>query len=171
MSLGIRLAEKHDVPLILTFIRELAEFERLSHEVVASEALLEASLFGEKPAAECLIAQWNGDPVGFALFFTSFSTFLARPGLYLEDLYVRPSARGRGIGEALLQRLARLTVERRYGRLDWCVLDWNSGAIRFYDRIGARPMSDWRIYRLTGEKLREVALKSGVSHETQDAHQ
>ena len=133
------------MPLILTLIRELAEFERLLPEVVADEALLRTHLFGVRPAAEVLLGfEADGEPMGFALFFQNFSTFLARPGIYLEDLYVRPDKRGRGLGRALLIRLARLAVSRNCGRLDWSVLDWNENAIGFYQKLGARIMEDWR---------------------------
>ena len=150
----IRPATEADVPLILTLIHELAEFERLLHEVVADEDLLRAHLFGACPAAEVLLGfEADGEPMGFALFFQNFSTFLARPGIYLEDLYVRSDKRGRGLGRALLTRLARLAVERGCGRLDWSVLDWNENAIGFYKKLGARIMEDWRTCRVTGEAL------------------
>ena len=148
------------MPLILTLIRELAEFERLLHEVVADETLLRAHLFGERPAAEVLLGfEADGEPMGFALFFQNFSTFLARPGIYLEDLYVRPDKRGRGLGRALLTRLARLAVERGCGRLDWSVLDWNENAIGFYKKLGARIMEDWRTCRVTGEALAVLGVQ------------
>ena len=150
----IRPATVDDVPLILALIRELAEFERLLHEVVADEAGLRAQLFGARPAAEVLLGfEADSTPMGFALFFQNFSTFLGRPGIYLEDLYVRPDKRGRGLGRALLTRLARLAVERDCGRLDWSVLDWNENAIGFYKKLGARLMEDWRTCRVTGEAL------------------
>ena len=153
----IRPATGADVPLILTLIRELAEFERLLHEVVADEALLREQLFGARPAAEVLLGfEADGTPMGFALFFQNFSTFLGRPGIYLEDLYVRPAHRGRGLGRALLTRLARLAVQRGYGRLDWSVLDWNENAIGFYQNMGARLMADWRTCRVTGEALAKL---------------
>jgi GNAT superfamily N-acetyltransferase len=153
----IREAVAADVPLLLALIRELASFEKLSHEVVATESDLAESLFGARPCAEALIAEVDGAPAGFALFFQSFSTFLARPGLYLEDLYVRPPARRRGVGKALLVRLARLAVERRCGRFEWAVLNWNAAAIAFYRSLGAVPMSAWTVYRLTGDALARVA--------------
>ena len=151
--LNIRAAERSDTALILELIRGLAEYEKLSHEVVATPELLEKWLFGERPVAEVLIAEWEGLPRGFALFFHNFSTFLGRPGFYLEDLYVQPEFRGRGIGKALLLRLARLAVERGYGRLEWSVLDWNEPAIRFYKSLGAKPMDEWTVFRLTGDGL------------------
>jgi GNAT superfamily N-acetyltransferase len=153
----IRPASEADVPLILRFIRELAEYERLLHEVVATEETLRATLFGPRPAAEVVIAEGDGEPLGFALFFHNYSTFLAQPGLYLEDLYVRPEARGRGTGRALLAHLARLARERGCGRLEWWVLDWNESAIRFYRSLGARPMNEWTVFRLTGPDLSRLA--------------
>jgi GNAT superfamily N-acetyltransferase len=153
----VRPATPSDVPLILELIRELAEYERLSHAVIATEADLRRHLFAEKPAAECLIGELDGHPQGFALFFTSFSTFLARPGIYLEDLYVRPAARGRGLGKALLARIAAIALERGCGRLEWAVLDWNEPAIGFYRSLGAQPLSDWTVYRLTDDALRSLA--------------
>jgi len=156
-DLSIRPATLTDVPLILSFIKELAEYERLSHEVTATESQLAQHLFGPRPVAEVLIGEHRGSPVGFALFFHYFSTFLARPSLYLEDLYVRPSARGMGLGTALLRRLTRLAVERGCGRLEWSVLNWNEPAIGFYKRLGAKPMTDWTVFRLTGTALEELA--------------
>src|SRR5579871_2941319 len=153
----IRAAVPADVPLILSLIRELAEYERLAHEVTASEADLHTALFAPKPAAECRIAELDGKPVGFALFFHNFSTFLGKPGLYLEDLFVRPEARGKGVGRQLLAHLAKLSLQRGCGRFEWAVLDWNAPAIRFYGSIGARMLDDWRINRLTGEALEKLA--------------
>jgi GNAT superfamily N-acetyltransferase len=153
----IRPATEDDVPLILSLIRELAEYERLSHEVVATEGLLREALFGERRGAEVLIACYKGAPAGFALFFHSFSTFLGRPGIYLEDLYVKPEFRGKGIGRALLTHLARLAKERGCGRLEWSVLDWNKPAIKLYRSIGAVPMDEWTVYRVTGEALEGLA--------------
>jgi GNAT superfamily N-acetyltransferase len=155
----IRPATEDDVPIILSLIRELAAYERLSHEVVATEGLLRESLFGERRGAEVLIACCKGAPAGFALFFHSFSTFLGRPGIYLEDLYVKPKFRGRGIGRALLAHLARLAKERGCGRLEWSVLDWNEPAIKLYKSIGAVPMDEWTVYRLTGEALETLAIR------------
>ena len=166
----IRVATELDVPAILGFIRDLAEYEKLAHEVVATEAALRATLFGSRPAAEVLIAELaNHDdvdplhsrpaPVGFALFFQSYSTFLAKPGLYLEDLFVRPAARGRGVGSALLAALAKITVERDYGRFEWSVLDWNEPALKVYRAVGAVPMSEWTVQRLTGAPLLALAAR------------
>jgi GNAT superfamily N-acetyltransferase len=153
----VRGAEVSDVSTLLGFIRSLAEYERLSHEVVADEAAIERALFGADAVAEALIAEHGGRPCGFALYFRSFSTFLGRPGIYLEDLFVEPEMRGRGVGSALLRSLARLTVQRGYGRLEWAVLDWNESAIEFYERLGARAMSEWTVNRVTGEALRKLA--------------
>lgn len=153
----IRAARVDDVPLILSFIKEFAEYERLSHEVVATEAMLRDSLFGERPVAEVLIAHEESEPAGFALFFHNFSTFLGRPGIYLEDLYVRPEFRGSGVGRAMLVHLAGIARERGCGRLEWSVLDWNESAIRFYRGIGASPVSGWTVYRVTGEALEDLA--------------
>ena len=149
-----------DVPTILHLIRSLAEYERLSHEVVATEDSLHAALFGDRPGAECLIARTHGEPVGFALYFHNFSTFLSRRGLYLEDLFVEPAHRGKGYGKALLQQLARIAVGRGCGRLEWSVLDWNAPAIGFYESLGATLMSEWRIFRLTGDALQAFAAGS-----------
>ena len=156
-SLRIRPAVAADAPLIHRFVSDLADYERLSHEVVATPEKLVATLFGSSPAAEVLIAEWQGEPAGFALFFPNYSTFLAQPGMYLEDLFVRPEFRGRGIGKALLAHLAGLAVHRGYGRLDWSVLDWNAPAIDFYRSIGARGLEDWTQYRLDGDALRTMA--------------
>ena len=159
----IRFATVDDVPVILNFIKALADYEKLSHEVVASEAKLKASLFGEERYAEVLLAESDGQPAGVALFFHNFSTFLGRPGIYLEDLFVMPEHRGKGLGKALLVRLAQLAVERDCGRLEWSVLDWNRPAIAFYERMGARPQKGWTVYRLTGESLTSVAELSAKS--------
>lgn len=155
MALSIRPALPSDVPLILAFIRALADYERLAGEVEATEERLHASLFPAdgRPAAECVLAFADGAPAGFAVYFTNFSTFLARPGLYLEDLFVQPELRGRGIGRALLLHLAGLANARGCGRMEWTVLDWNESAIRFYESLGARRMRDWQICRLTGPAL------------------
>jgi len=155
---SIRPATPNDVPLILTFIRELAAYEKLAHEVVAREADFHAALFGERPVIEALIASVDDEAVGYALFFPNFSTFLGKPGLYLEDLYVRPEARGLGAGRALLKHLARVAVERGWGRFEWAVLDWNEPSIAFYKKMGAIPMDEWTIFRLTGESLKKLAL-------------
>lgn len=154
--MNIRTATRADVPAILGFIKDLAEYEKLSHEVVADEAKLAATLFGERPAAEVLICV-DPEPIGFALFFTSYSTFLAKPGLYLEDLFVRPSARGRGAGKALMVALAKLCVARDYGRFEWSVLDWNEPALRFYRKLGAVPQAEWTVQRVTGDALKQLA--------------
>ena len=153
MSLRIVSAQEADVPVILDFIRQLAEYENLAHEVAATEASLRVTLFGARPYAEVLIAQWDQQPVGFALFFHNYSTFLAKPGIYLEDLFVSPLARGRGIGKALLTKLASLALERDCGRVEWAVLDWNAPSIEFYRRMGARSMDEWTTFRLAGEAL------------------
>ena len=153
----IREASERDVPLILSFIRELAEYEKLSHEVVATEDGLRESLFGGRRYAEVLIAEHDGAPAGFALFFHNFSTFLGKPGIYLEDLYVRPEFRGRGVGKELLINLARLAKERGCGRLEWWVLDWNESSIGFYRELGAVPMDDWTVYRVSGMALEDLA--------------
>jgi GNAT superfamily N-acetyltransferase len=157
MTVRIRPGELEDVPLIADLIRGLARYEKLEHEVVMTEEKLTDGLFGERQYAETIIAEDDGEPVGFALFFHSFSTFLAQPGIYLEDLYVVPEQRSRGVGRALLERLAQLAVDRGCGRLEWAVLDWNKDAIGFYERLGAKPNSDWTVYRLTGEPLRALA--------------
>ena len=157
MTLRIRSGGLEDVPLIAELIRGLARYEKLEHEVVMTEEKLTDTLFGDRRYAETLIAEEDGEPVGFALFFHNYSTFLAQPGVYLEDLFVLPEKRGGGVGRALLQRLAQLAVDRGCGRLEWAVLDWNVDAIRFYERLGAKPNAEWTIYRLTGESLERVA--------------
>ena len=156
MTITIRPAERQDVPLVADLIRQLAKFEKLEHEVVLTDDLLVAGLFGARPYAEAVIAEEDGKPIGFALFFHTFSTFLARPGIYLEDLFVLPDQRGRGVGRALLGHLAHLALERGCGRLEWAVLNWNQEAIRFYERLGARPNSEWTVYRLAGESLQAL---------------
>lgn len=157
MSIHIRPAAESDVPLILDLIRGLAEYEKLAHQCVATEALVRENLFGPRPYAESLIGELDGEPVGFALFFHNFSTFLARPGIYLEDVFVRPEHRGRGLGGALLRAVARIAVERKCGRFEWSVLDWNESAIGFYKSRGADVLPDWRICRVTGESLAKLA--------------
>ena len=157
MTVRVRLATTDDLPVIAELIRDLAEFEKLEHEVKMTDELLAKGLFGERPYAETVLAEEDGIPIGFALFFHSFSTFLARPGIYLEDLFVVPEHRGRGVGRTLLAHLARLAVERGCGRLEWAVLNWNRDAIGFYDRLGARPNSEWTVYRLAGEALATLA--------------
>jgi GNAT superfamily N-acetyltransferase len=153
----LRPAAPGDVPLILACIRALAEYERLAHECVATEALLHASLFGDRPSAEVVLAFAGEEPAGFALWFESYSTFLARPGLYLEDLFVYPRYRGHGLGRQLLRHLARIAVERDYGRVEWSVLDWNVDAIGFYRSLGAELLDDWRRCRLDGEAIPALA--------------
>lgn len=157
MSVAIRPATAADVPLILDFIRGLADYERLAHEVHATEAGLRDALFGDRPGAEVLIAEVRGAPAGFALFFHNFSTFLGRRGLYLEDLFVRPEYRGAGVGRRLLAELAALAVARGCGRLEWSVLDWNAPAIGFYRALGAVPMDEWTVFRLAGDALAALA--------------
>jgi GNAT superfamily N-acetyltransferase len=153
----IRPAQPADVPVVLELIRALAEYERLAHQVVATEADLTASLFGARPAAEVILADLDGKAAGLAVYFTNFSTFLGRPGLYLEDLFVRPPLRRRGVGRALFQYLAKLAVERRCGRFEWSVLDWNQTAIAFYRSLGAVPLVEWTVFRLTGDALLQAA--------------
>lgn len=159
-DLKIIKAEKSDAPVILDFIKQLAEYEKMSDQVVATVADLEKNLFGPKANAEVILAVLDGRKVGFALFFTSFSTFLGKPGMYLEDLFVLPDTRGLGVGKKLLAHLARIARDRDYGRLDWAVLDWNTPAIKFYDSIGAKPLNDWITYRLKGDALEKLASHS-----------
>lgn len=158
-AVHIAFATEDDVPVILTLIRELADFERLLDQVTATEDALRSALFGPQRYAEVLIARLNDEVVGFALFFHNFSTFLARPGIYLEDLYVRPKFRGAGCGEALLRKLASLAVERGCGRLEWSVLNWNQRAIVFYKSLGAEPLNEWTMYRVTGQALARLAAR------------
>ncbi len=158
----IRPATPDDVLTVLGFIRALADYEKLAHAVVATDDTLRKHLFGPRPAAEVLIGELDGRPVGFALFFPNFSTFLAKPGVYLEDLFVLPEARGRGVGKALLIAVAKLAVERDAGRLEWSVLDWNAPAIGFYKSVGAEPMDEWTTMRVTGDALRDLG-RGGVS--------
>ncbi len=157
MTLHIRPAVRSDAALILALIKELAVYEKLEGDVVATEALLAETLFDPRATAEALIATDAGKPAGFALFFHNYSTFLARPGIYLEDLFVRPAFRGRGIGRALLAHIAHLARERQCGRLEWSVLDWNEPAIGFYRSLGAVPMDEWTTFRVTGDKLNALA--------------
>jgi GNAT superfamily N-acetyltransferase len=157
MTLRIRFAQRADVPLILRLIKALSVYEKLEDRVIATEERVEHALFGPRPYAETLIAELDGEAVGFALFFHNFSTFLAQPGIYLEDLFVEAEHRGAGVGRALLERLASIALERECGRLEWAVLDWNKDAIGFYRRLGATPNDDWTVYRLTGEALRALA--------------
>jgi GNAT superfamily N-acetyltransferase len=158
-KVSVRFAVEHEVGLILKFITELAEFEHLAHEVVATEKDLRVALFGSRCFAEVVLACLDGEPVGFALYFHSFSTFLGRPGLYLEDLYVRPAARGHGVGKYVLTWLARLALERGCGRLEWAVLDWNEAAIGFYRKLGAEVKAEWKICRVAGTALARLAAR------------
>jgi len=160
LTIRIEPATERDVPLILRLIGGLAEYERLAHQVVATEAALRDTLFGPTPAAEVVIAHVDGQPAGFALWFHNYSTFLARPGLYLEDLFVLPEWRGHGVGRRLLSHLAGVAVERGCGRMEWAVLDWNEPAIGFYRKLGATVLEDWRICRLTGDTLAALARTS-----------
>ena len=153
----IRRAERSDVPLVLGLIRELAGYERLADHVVATEELLDRHLFGDRPAAEGLIAEVDGQAVAFALFFATFSTFVGRPGIWLEDVYVRPEHRRAGLGRALVEHLARIAVERDCGRIEWAALDWNAPALDFYAGLGAEPVEGWTIHRLDAEGIRRLA--------------
>ena len=162
-ALVIRSATAGDVPLILSFIRGIAEYEKLSHEVMATEDILRDSLFGAKPAAEAILGFAGQTPAAYAVFFPSFSTFLGRPGLWLEDLFVKPEFRGHGLGKAMLAHVARLALERKCGRFEWSVLDWNEPAIGFYKKLGATVMGEWRICRVTGRALE--ALGRGIDAE------
>ncbi|MFT4257405.1 MAG: GNAT family N-acetyltransferase [Pseudoxanthomonas sp.] len=160
-ALALRPAVRADIPLILAFIRELAEYEKLAHEAVASAAQIGEHLFGPRPYAEAVIAECEGEPAGFALFFHNYSTFAGRPGLYLEDLFVRPPFRGRGVGKRLIAHLAALAVERGCARFEWSVLDWNEPAIRFYRSLGAVGMDEWTVQRLDGAALQALAARAG----------
>ena len=160
-SISISAATRDDVPVILAFIRGLAEYEKLAHACVATEEALRRTLFGDRPAAEVLIARSDETPVGFALFFQSYSTFLAKPGIYLEDLFVLPEHRGRGAVKALLARIAQIAQDRDCGRLEWSVLDWNAPAIGFYQRLGATVMPDWHICRMTPTEFGRLADSGG----------
>jgi GNAT superfamily N-acetyltransferase len=157
MDLRIERATERDVPLILRLIRGLADYERLSHEVTATEQGLRETLFGAQPSAEVLLAYAGDEPAGFALFFHNFSTFVGKPGLYLEDLFVVPKFRGHGCGKALLAHLAKIAIERRCGRFEWTVLDWNEPAIGFYKKLGAESLDDWTVFRIAGDALRRLA--------------
>lgn len=157
MSLRVTPAGEGDAAIVHSFIRKLAEYEKLSHLVVATEENIRAQLFGPNPAAEVLLAYWDQEPVGFALYFRNFSTFLGQAGIYLEDLFVEPQHRGKGIGKALLARLAKIAVERGYGRLQWSVLDWNTPSIAFYRGLGAVPMDEWTVQRLYDAEMRVLA--------------
>jgi len=153
VTLAIRAAQRQDSALIFALVRELAEYEKLTHELDATEQQIDAALFAPEPKLYCDIAEWNGDPVGFAVWFLIFSTFRGRHGLYLEDIFVRPRFRGRGVGKALMARLARRCMDEGYARFEWTVLDWNAPSIAFYRSIGARVMDEWKICRLDGEAL------------------
>jgi GNAT superfamily N-acetyltransferase len=157
----IRSASRADAALILSFICEIAEYERLLHEVIVTEAMLEETLFGERPSAEALIGEMAGEPVCFTVFFHNFSTFMGRPGLYLEDLYVRPAWRGQGFGKTMLTYLAYLAKQRNCARFEWSVLDWNAPALKFYHALGAQAMDEWTVHRVTGEALDHLA-QAGV---------
>lgn len=157
MSLLIRPATPDDCETIVSHIRELAVYEKLEHEAVATPDQFRRHLFGPRPVCEAIMAEWAGEPAGFALFFTNFSTFMGKPGLYLEDLYVREAFRRRGIGKALITTLARLAVDRNYGRFEWSVLDWNAPAISFYRSLGAVPMDEWTVQRVSGAALQNMA--------------
>lgn len=160
MSVSVRPATREDLPLIAELIRDLAVYEKLEHECHVTTQGLDAGLFGPVPSAHALIGLVDGVPQGFALYFTSFSTFLAKPGIYLEDLFVRPHARGVGLGKALLASLAKLAIDRGCGRLEWSVLDWNEPALGFYRKLGAVPMSEWTVHRMTGNALERLAAAS-----------
>jgi GNAT superfamily N-acetyltransferase len=153
----IKFATINDVPLILDFIKQLAEYEKLLHEVVATEDILRETLFGKKAHAEVIIAYYQNEAIGFALFFHNFSTFLGRPGIYLEDLFIKPEFRGHGFGKKMLAYLAKLAKERNCGRLEWWVLDWNKSAIDFYKSIGAKAMDEWTVFRVDGDALTNLA--------------
>lgn len=168
MSLLLRPAEPRDVPVILAYIKELALYERDPDAVVATEAGLQQHLFGEAPKAEVIMAEWAGEPAGFALYFTNFSTWTGKPGLYLEDLFVREAYRGKGVGKALLLHLARLANQRGYGRMDWWVLDWNMPAIDFYKSLGAMAMDEWTTFRLDADALARLA---GIDETTDEPKQ
>lgn len=157
MSVNIRRARASEAGLVLDFVRELAEYEKLSHEVEATEAMIADALFGSDPRLFCAIAEWNGEPVGFAVWFLNFSTFSGRHGIYLEDLYVRPSHRGRGLGKALLIHLAKECVDNGWSRLQWAVLDWNGPSIAFYKSLGAVMLDDWTLCRVSGSALTRLA--------------
>lgn len=161
-SFEIRTTTEADVPVILSLVRELAEYERAPEAVVATEAGLREVLFGPKRSAEVLLALANGDAVGFAVYFHNFSTWLGRPGLYLEDLFVRPAERGKGYGRALLERLAQIAQERGCGRMEWAVLDWNDPAIQFYRKLGAEPMNEWTVFRLTKDGIAKLAASKSA---------
>lgn len=156
-EVSLRFATEDDVPLILCLIRGIAEYEKLLHEVVATEELLKENLFGKRRTAEVILAFYNNEPAGFALFFHNFSTFLGKPGIYLEDLFVKPEFRGKRIGKILLVYLGKLAIERDCGRVEWSVLDWNEPAINFYKKLGALPLDGWTVFRVTGKAIEKLA--------------
>ena len=158
-SLKIRPATEADVPLLIEFIRALAKYEKLLDQVVATEESVLESLFGEKPAAEALIGEWEGEPAAFAVYFRNFSPFTGRAGLYLEDLFVKPEYRQRGIGKLMLKHLAKIAVDRGCPRFEWVALDWNEPAIKFYEGLGAKRLSDWRYFRMSGDSLEQLATE------------
>jgi GNAT superfamily N-acetyltransferase len=162
MSLSIRAARSDDAALVLGFVRELAAYEKLSHEVGATEAMISEALFGTQPRVYCDIAEWNGEPVGFSLWFLNFSSFRGRHGIYLEDLFVRPAHRRHGVGKALMVTLAKRCVEKGWARFEWSVLDWNAPSIAFYKLIGATMMDEWTICRVSGEALQKLASESAA---------
>ena len=156
-DVSLRLANEDDVPVILNFIKELAEYEKLSHEVLVNEEKLKKTLFGDNKFAEVIIADYKNEPAGFALFFHNYSTFLGKPGIYLEDLFVKPHLRGKGIGKILLAYLGKLALERDCGRIEWAVLDWNEPALKFYKNLGAKPMDEWTVFRVSGDSIKNLA--------------
>jgi GNAT superfamily N-acetyltransferase len=160
-SLAIRPARPGEASLVFQFVRELAEYEKLEHEVEATEAMIDTALFGEQPRVFCDIAEWDGEPVGFAVWFLNFSTFSGRPGIYLEDIFVRPAFRGRGVGKALMVHLARKCVENGWARLQWSVLDWNTPSIEFYKSLGGVLLDEWTVVRVSGDALTRLAKASG----------
>jgi len=159
IGLTLRFAEEYDVPVILEFIKELADYEKLSHEVVATEEKLKKSLFGENSFAEVIIAEYLTKPVGFCLFFHNYSTFLGRPGIYIEDIYIKLEHRGLGFGKSILAYLAKLAVERDCGRIEWSVLDWNINALNFYNDLGAEPMNEWTVFRISGDTISQLSME------------
>jgi len=156
-DITLRAANENDTPIILSLIKELAEYEKLSHEVLADENKLKTTLFGKKKFAEVIIADYKNEPAGFALFFHNYSTFLGKPGIYLEDLYVKTDLRGKGIGKILLAYLGKLALERDCGRIEWAVLDWNEPSIQFYKNLGAKPMDEWTVFRVTSDSIKNLA--------------
>jgi GNAT superfamily N-acetyltransferase len=153
----IRFAIEEDVPLILSLIKGIAEYEKLLHEVIATEVLLSENLFGKRRTAEVILAYYKNEPAGFALFFHNFSTFVGKPGIYLEDIFIKPELRGKGIGKILLAYLGKLAIERDCGRIEWSVLDWNESAIQFYKKLGALPMEEWTVFRITSDRMKNLA--------------